>query len=35
MFFYIENGDLMYQRTENVDQVDFRLDDGDLYLEAV
>lgn len=35
MFFYIENGDLMYQRTENVDQVDFYLDDGDLYLEAV
>ena len=35
MFFYIENGDLMYQRTENVDQVDFCLDDGDLYLEAV
>ena len=35
MFFYIdENGDLIYQRTSNT-QVDFYLDDGDLYVEAV
>jgi hypothetical protein len=34
MFFYIdENGDLHYQRTENVD-VDFYLQDGDLYVRA-
>lgn len=34
MFFYInENGDLIYQRTPNVD-VDFYLDDGDLYVRA-
>ena len=36
MFFHIdENGDLIYQRTPNVTQVDFYLDDGDLYLEAI
>ena len=35
MFFYIDsNGDLIYERTSNVD-VDFRLVDGDLILEAV
>ena len=34
MFFYIdENGDLRYQRTDNVD-VDFYLNDGDLYVRA-
>ena len=34
MFFYIdENGDLHYQRTDNVD-VDFYLNDGDLYVRA-
>lgn len=34
MFFYIdENGDLHYQRTANVD-VDFYLNDGDLYVRA-
>ena len=34
MFFNIdENGDLIYQRTENVD-VDFYLEDGDLFVEA-
>lgn len=34
MFFYInENGDLVYQRTDNVD-VDFYLKDGDLYVRA-
>lgn len=34
MFFYIdENGDLIYQRTSNV-QVDFALIDGDLYVGA-
>ena len=34
MFFYIdENGDLIYQRTPNVD-VDFYLSDGDLYVGA-
>ena len=34
MFFYInEDGDLIYQRTPNVD-VDFYLDDGDLYVRA-
>ena len=34
MFFYIdENGDLIYQRTSNV-QVDFYLNDGDLYVRA-
>lgn len=33
MFFYIdENGDLIYQRTPNV-QVDFYLEDGDLYVK--
>ena len=35
MFFHIDsNGDLIYERTSNVD-VDFRLVDGDLILEAV
>ena len=35
MFLYIdENGDLIYQRTSNT-QVDFFLDDGDLYVEAI
>lgn len=35
MFFYIdENGDLIYQRTSNV-QVDFYLHEGDLYVKAV
>lgn len=35
MFFHIDsNGDLIYERTSNVD-VDFRLLDGDLILEAV
>ena len=35
MFFYIdENGDLIYQRTNNVD-VDFYLNQGDLYVKAV
>lgn len=35
MFFYInENGELIYQRTPNV-QVDFYLQDGDLFVEAV
>lgn len=35
MFFHIDsNGDLIYERTSNVD-VDFRLADGDLILEAV
>lgn len=35
MFFYIdENGDLIYQRTHNI-QVDFRINDGDLYVEAI
>lgn len=35
MFFYIdENGDLIYQKTENVD-VDFYLNNGDLYVKAV
>jgi len=35
MFFYIDgNGDLIYQRTSNT-QVDFYLDDGDLYVEAI
>lgn len=34
MFFYIDdNGDLIYQRTDNVD-VDFYLNDGDLYVRA-
>lgn len=34
MFFYIDdNGDLIYQRTPNVD-VDFYLSDGDLYVGA-
>lgn len=34
MFFYInENGDLIYQRTENV-EVDFYLSNGDLYVRA-
>ena len=34
MFFYIdENGDLHYQRTDNVD-VDFYLSNGDLYVRA-
>ena len=34
MFFYIdENGDLRYQRTDNV-YVDFYLNDGDLYVRA-
>lgn len=34
MFFYIdENGDLIYQRTSNT-EVDFYLDDGDLYARA-
>lgn len=34
MFFYIDgNGDLHYQRTDNVD-VDFYLNDGDLYVRA-
>ncbi len=34
MFFYIDdNGDLIYERTENV-EVDFELIDGDLYLEV-
>ncbi len=34
MFFYIdEDGDLIYQRTENVD-VDFYLDNGDLFVRA-
>ena len=36
MYFYIDdNGDLIYERTPNVTQVDFYLDDGDLYLEAI
>ena len=35
MFFHIDsNGDLIYERTSNVD-VDFRLVDGDLYMKAV
>ena len=35
MFFYINsNGDLIYERTNNVD-VDFKLVDGDLILEEV
>lgn len=35
MFFYIDNnGDLIYQHTSNT-QVDFYLEDGDLYVEAV
>ena len=35
MFFYInEDGDLIYQRTPNT-QVDFYLQDGDLYVEAI
>lgn len=35
MFFYIdENGDLIYERTRNVN-VDFSLIDGDLYVEAI
>jgi hypothetical protein len=35
MFFHIDsNGDLIYERTSNVD-VDFRLVDGNLILEAV
>lgn len=35
MFFYIdENGDLIYQRTPNT-QVDFYLQDGDLYVTPV
>lgn len=35
MFFYInENGDLIYQRTPNVD-VDFYLSGGDLYVRAI
>lgn len=35
MFFYIDtNGDLIYQRTPNV-QVNFYLQDGDLFVEAV
>lgn len=35
MFFYIDqNGDLIYQRTSNV-QVDFYLHEGDLYVKAV
>lgn len=35
MFFYInQNGDLIYQRTPNVN-VDFYLSDGDLYVEAI
>lgn len=35
MFFYIdENGDLIYQRTPNVN-VDFYLSDGDLYVRAI
>lgn len=34
MYFYIDdNGDLIYQRTSNT-QVDFYLQDGDLYVEA-
>ena len=34
MFFYIDDdGDLIYQRTNNVD-VDFYLEDGDLFVEA-
>lgn len=35
MFFYInDDGDLIYQRTPNT-QVDFYLQDGDLYVEAI
>ena len=35
MFFDIdENGDLIYERTTNVD-VDFVIEDGDLYVEAI
>ncbi len=35
MFFYInDDGDLIYQRTPNA-QVDFYLQDGDLYVEAI
>ena len=35
MFFDIdENGDLIYERTTNVD-VDFTIEDGDLYVEAI
>ena len=35
MFFGIdENGDLIYERTTNVD-VDFVIEDGDLYVEAI
>lgn len=35
MYFYIDgNGDLIYQRTPNVN-VDFHLSDGDLYVEAI
>lgn len=35
MFFDIdENGDLIYERTSNVD-VDFSIEDGDLYVEAI
>ena len=35
MFFEIdENGDLIYERTSNVN-VDFSLEDGDLYVEAI
>lgn len=35
MFFYINsNGDLIYERTNNVD-VDFKLIDGDLILKEV